>query len=275
MANEWNDKSLAALSTYLNRGGAPAYTDKGGVLVLNQKCIRDQRIGFDRGRRTDPDRKAIASERILRPFDILVNSTGVGTLGRVAQVRELPEKTTVDSHVTILRPDPAKIEPLYLGMAVRCLETEIEWLGEGSTGQTELSRTRLGEFTVPVPESRDEQRAVAQILGTLDNKIELGLQMSETLEAITEALFNSWFVNFDPVRAKMEGRDPGLPKHIADLFPDRLVESELGKIPGGVGGEAAFRLRGCNAWPFLQRVRAVRRRRSHAQPQLDLRGWRL
>ena len=78
-----------------------------------------------------------------------------------------------------------------------------------------------------------EQRAIAHILGTLDDKIELNYRMSETLEAMARALFKSWFVDFDPVRAKMEGRDPGLPKPLADLFPARLVDSELGEIPEG------------------------------------------
>ena len=78
-----------------------------------------------------------------------------------------------------------------------------------------------------------EQRAIAHVLGTLDDKIELNRRMNETLEAMARALFKSWFVDFDPVRAKMEGRDPGLPQHLADLFPDRLVDSELGEIPEG------------------------------------------
>ena len=71
------------------------------------------------------------------------------------------------------------------------------------------------------------------ILGTLDDKIELNRRMNKTLEAMAQALFKSWFVDFDPVRAKMEGRVSGLPQHLADLFPDRLVDSELGKIPEG------------------------------------------
>jgi len=78
-----------------------------------------------------------------------------------------------------------------------------------------------------------EQRAIAHILGTLDDKIELNRRMNETLEAIALALFKSWFVDFDPVRAKAEGRDPGLPKPIADLFPDSFEDSELGEIPKG------------------------------------------
>ena len=77
------------------------------------------------------------------------------------------------------------------------------------------------------------QRAIAHILGTLDDKIELNRRMNETLEAMARALFKSWFVDFDPVRAKAEGRDPGLPKPLADLFPDSFEDSELGEIPKG------------------------------------------
>jgi type I restriction enzyme S subunit len=78
-----------------------------------------------------------------------------------------------------------------------------------------------------------EQKAIACILCTLDDKIELNRRMNETLEAMARAIFKSWFVDFDPVRAKAEGRNPGLPKHIADLFPDSFEDSELGEIPKG------------------------------------------
>ena len=83
---------------------------------------------------------------------------------------------------------------------------------------------------IPLP-PLSEQRTIAHILGTLDDNIELNRRMDETLEEMARALFKSWFVDFDPVRAKMEGRDTGLPPDVADLFPDRLVESELGEIP--------------------------------------------
>ncbi|HSL02388.1 MAG TPA: restriction endonuclease subunit S, partial [Nitrospiraceae bacterium] len=89
---------------------------------------------------------------------------------------------------------------------------------------------RSFEFLLPpIP----EQRAIAHILGTLDDKIELNRRMNETLEAMARALFKSWFVDFDPVHAKAEGRDPGLPKPLADLFPDSFEDSELGEIPKG------------------------------------------
>ena len=95
-----------------------------------------------------------------------------------------------------------------------------------------LNTQILGDVDVLYP-PLPEQCAIAHVLGTLDDKIELNRRMNETLEAMARALFQSWFVDFDPVRAKMEGRDTGLPPDIADLFPDRLVPSELGEIPEG------------------------------------------
>ena len=79
----------------------------------------------------------------------------------------------------------------------------------------------------------EEQRAIAHILGSLDDKIELNRRMNETLEAIARAIFKSWFVDFDPVCAKAEGRDTGLPGEIADLFPDSFEDSEMGAVPEG------------------------------------------
>ena len=100
------------------------------------------------------------------------------------------------------------------------------------SAQPSLNRNYIHPILVQVP-PLPEQRAIAHILGSLDDKIELNRRMNETLEAMARALFKSWFVDFDPVRAKAEGRDPGLPEQIADLFPDRLVDSELGEIPEG------------------------------------------
>ncbi|HET6378630.1 MAG TPA: restriction endonuclease subunit S [Methylocella sp.] len=103
-----------------------------------------------------------------------------------------------------------------------------------TTGLGHVTKRDLETIVVAVPDSA-EQRAIAHILGTLDDKIELNRRMNETLEAMARTLFKSWFVDFDPVRAKSQGRDPGLPKPLADLFPGRLVGSELGEIPEGWG----------------------------------------
>ena len=95
-----------------------------------------------------------------------------------------------------------------------------------------LNESIIRSFPLSIP-SLPEQRAIAHILGILDDKIELNRRMNETLEAMAMALFKSWFVDFDPVRAKVAGRDTGLPKHIADLFPDSFEDSELGEVPKG------------------------------------------
>ena len=101
-----------------------------------------------------------------------------------------------------------------------------------------LNRDNAHARTITVP-GLPEQRAIAHILGTLDDKIELNRKQNATLEAMAHALFKAWFVDFEPVRAKMEDRWqrdqslPGLPAHLYDLFPDRLVDSELGEIPEG------------------------------------------
>ena len=110
----------------------------------------------------------------------------------------------------------------------------------GTSGRQRVPTDSFDHLTVPIP-PLPEQRAIAHILGTLDDKIELNRRMSETLEQMARALFKAWFVDFEPVRAKMEGRWrrgeslPGLPAHLYDLFPDRLVDSELGEIPEGWG----------------------------------------
>ena len=120
-------------------------------------------------------------------------------------------------------------EPRFCYFLLKSLD--LKRFNAGS-GVPTLNRNHIHPLPVRVP-PLFEQRAIAHILGTLDDKIEVNRRMNATLEAMARALFRSWFVDFDPVRAKMEGRDSGLPKDIADLFPDRLVDSELGEIPKG------------------------------------------
>jgi type I restriction enzyme, S subunit len=133
------------------------------------------------------------------------------------------------------------VEPLFVFYFFRSAAGRNALLEHSSTvgtpgiGQPLAS---LRSIRVPVP-SLSEQRAIAHILGSLDDKIELNRKQNETLEAMARALFKAWFVDFEPVRAKMEGRWrrgqslPGLPAHLYDVFPDRIVESELGEIPEG------------------------------------------
>ena len=127
--------------------------------------------------------------------------------------------------------DRAVCDARFLFYAMRFHRGDFIRLASGGA-QRNLSGKLIRHFALNVP-APSEQRAIAHILGTLDDKIELNRRMNETLEAMARALFKSWFVDFDPVRAKAEGRDPGLPQPLADLFPDSFEESELGEIPKG------------------------------------------
>ncbi len=114
------------------------------------------------------------------------------------------------------------------------IESKLPYLLASATGSTfpNVSRPQLLELPCDIP-PLPEQKAIAHILGTLDDKIELNRRMNETLEGIARTIFKSWFVDFDPVRAKAEGRDTGLPNEIDEFFPDGLEVSELGEIPKG------------------------------------------
>ena len=133
----------------------------------------------------------------------------------------------------ILPRDTGEIYSRYVYYVMCSAEYRHEVLAS-ATGTTvkHTSPDRIKQFRFSLP-PLPEQRAIAHVLGTLDDKIELNRRVNGTLEAMARALFKSWFVDFDPVRAKAEGRDSGLPRPLADLFPDSLVDSGLGEIPEG------------------------------------------
>jgi type I restriction enzyme S subunit len=166
MKSGWKTERLGDVCSFLNRGVSPKYIEQGGVCVLNQKCIRDHLVSYDQSRRHDLDAKSVGAERFIQLGDVLVNSTGTGTLGRVAQVRSVPpELTTVDSHVTIARPKPTKFFLDFFGYMLVLIEEAIKDSGEGCGGQTELARSVLAEkFSVSYPTSISEQQRIASIL---------------------------------------------------------------------------------------------------------------
>ncbi len=142
------------------------------------------------------------------------------------------------------------LQPMLRGV----IEHHLPDLLAQATGSTFPNVSAAQLAAIPYPDiGLDEQRAIARVLGALDDKIELNRRMSETLEEMARALFRSWFVDFEPVRAKMEGRWrpgeslPGRPAHLHPLFPDRLVPSELGDIPedwqAGTLGDVVEQLR--------------------------------
>ena len=202
-----------------------------GTPILTVEHLGDNRIIHqDLPRVSDYDKERL-SKYTLHKGDIVFSR--VGSVDRRALVREAEEGWLFSGRCLRVRPDPNKIDPGYLSyfFGWASFKEYIRAIAVGAT-MPSLNTQILSDVIVPYP-SISEQRAIAHILGTLDDKIELNRRMNETLEEMARAQFKSWFVDFDPVRAKMEGRDPGLPKHLADLFPDCLVDSELGPIPEG------------------------------------------
>jgi type I restriction enzyme S subunit len=171
MNNGWKTMKLGDVCSFLNRGISPKYIESGGIMVLNQRCVRDHLVSFDVARRHDARAKKVSSERLLQSGDVLVNSTGTGTLGRVAQLRADPlEPTTVDSHVTIVRPARGLFFQQFFGYMLQNVEDELKESGEGCGGQTELGRALLTQkFLVRFPSSVPEQR---RIVGILDEALE-------------------------------------------------------------------------------------------------------
>ena len=164
---------------------------------------------------------------------ITKDSEKVDDIGVPAYISENVDDLVCGYHLVILRPDPKKIDGMYLFYALNAREAEHQFHARAN-GVTRfgLRKADIGTVTVPLP-PLPEQRRIAHILGTLDDKIELNRRMNETLEEMARAVFKDWFVDFGPVWAKIDGREPYLPDNIWQLFPDRMVESELGLVPEG------------------------------------------
>ena len=188
----YNEVKLAEVASYISRGITPSYTDADGLCVINQKCIRNGSLSLAESRLHNESKKIVPTDKIVQPMDILVNSTGTGTLGRVAQVTA-NIRATVDSHVTIVRPSK-EVDALFLGYAVKWRKPFIEALAEGSTGQTELSRFRLGdEITIPLP-SLVEQQQIAGILYAIDCQINTNSKINDNLQQQALAIFQQEFL---------------------------------------------------------------------------------
>jgi type I restriction enzyme S subunit len=150
----WCVNRIGDGAAFVNRGVAPKYDDNAEGLVINQKCIRNQSLSLGPARRHCAK---VPPEKYVRVGDVLVNSTGVGTLGRVAQVLEPIEKCTVDTHVTIVRPGE-RVDSDFWGMALLSKEAHFASQGAGSTGQAELARGRIGEAEIICPPEELQRR---------------------------------------------------------------------------------------------------------------------
>ena len=248
------------------RGGKDVYLDEGPYTLIRSQNVYNDGFHYE-GLAFIGEHHADQLQNVeVFETDVLLNITG-DSVARICQVAPDVLPARVNQHVAIIRPDSVNLDAGYLRYYLASPEMQtmlLSWAGSGGT-RNALTKGMIESLEIPLP-PLPEQRRIASILGALDDKIELNRRMSATLEQIARALFKSWFVDFDPVRAKIAGHwqrgEPltGLPAGLYDLFPDRLIPSELGEIPEGwtvktLGDVCAFR--SGSAFPKVHQGRPV------------------
>jgi type I restriction enzyme S subunit len=240
MAGEWREHTFADLiessALEIGDGYRAKNSELGGdgPIFLRAGHVRDTHIDLDGVDRFRRELASAVAPKMSRPRDVIVTTKGNST-GRTSYVGDSLPPVVYSPHLSYWRSlDAEVIEPGFLRYWSRSQHFQDQLVGlAASTDMAPyLSLVDQKRLRIALPPT-GEQRAIARILGTLDDKIELNRRMSEALEAIARALFKSWFIDFDPVRAKSEGRDPGLPSHLADVFPESFEDSGLGEIPTG------------------------------------------
>lgn len=198
MTSEWHEVPLRELVGYISKGIAPSYAEEASettIRVLNQKCNRNFRISYGDSRLHDTLKKKVPPERYVKPDDILINSTGAGTAGRIAQIEDVPSATTIDGHMILIRSN-GKVTQKFLGYALKAHQWEVLQLDEGSTGQTELNRDRLlDEIMINYPVSFDEQNAIVGTLESIDRKLIVNKEINDNLQQQAKSLYEEMFLN--------------------------------------------------------------------------------
>ncbi|WP_207796476.1 restriction endonuclease subunit S [Pseudohalioglobus lutimaris] len=221
MAGEWRDSTLGEVTDFLS-GGTPSKSRadywNGSIPWVSAKDMKQFRLGDSQDHVTEAG--ASNGTRLAPAGSVLLLVRGM-TLLNDLPICVIGKPMTFNQDVKALRPNIHVTDDflpyLLLGNKHRLL-SRVDLAGHG-TGR--LNSDELKALTIGLP-TEPEQRAIAYILGTLDDKIELNRRRNQTLEAMARALFKDWFVDFGPVRAKMEGREPYLPAELWQLFPDRL-----------------------------------------------------
>jgi type I restriction enzyme S subunit len=216
------------------RGGQNVYLDAGEYTLIRSQNIYNEGFSLSGLVFLTKYHAEELNNVEVQTGDVLLNITG-DSVARCCQVDEKVLPARVNQHVSIIRPDSSKLNSRFLRYFLVSPQMQflmLSWAGSGGT-RNALTKGMIEAFEIPCP-PLDEQKAIAHILGPLDDKIELNQQMNQTLEAMAQAIFKSWFVDFDPVRAKLEGRKPAnMDAETAALFPTEFEDSELGKIPKG------------------------------------------
>ncbi|MBT8519750.1 hypothetical protein G6734_02700 [Polynucleobacter paneuropaeus] len=192
----FKEKKVGSLVSESTKGITPKYVSSSNLMVLNQKCIRNNRIDFSLAQFCE-DPGNLSEKKLLRPGDILLNSTGVGTAGRVAFVNQIPDglKLIADSHILLLR-CKTRYEAQCLGYLLYSYEKEIQSFMDGSTGQSELDKVRLFNIQLTMPNDAATQESVAKFLHLLDQKIDANTTLISKMDSILEQMYRFWFYQF-------------------------------------------------------------------------------
>jgi type I restriction enzyme S subunit len=239
MSCDWPNVALGKYCSKIGsgatpKGGSSVYLDNGEIALIRSQNIYNEGFRSEGLVYITPEAAQKLKNVIIEQNDILINITG-DSVARVclAPNEHLPAR--VNQHVAIIRVDPKEFDHRYLRYYLTSLKMQNYLLTIASSGATRNALTKLMLESLMVSKPPLQiQREIGDVLEQLENKIQLNTQTNQTLEAMAQAIFKSWFVDFDPVKAKMNGEQPiGMDEVTAALFPDKLVESEQGLIPDG------------------------------------------
>lgn len=175
----WSKSTVSEVSAVLRRGISPKYNEKARGIVINQKCIRQTIVSYDEARTQE---KKYPAELELKEADIAICSTGAGTLGRVGQIYEVRENTTLDSHVTLIRANE-KIGQQYLFWSLKMQQDYLMSAGKGSTNQLELSRETIGSCGILIPERKIAEQVEKNFVAIHNKMKECSMQIARLREA--------------------------------------------------------------------------------------------
>lgn len=175
----WSKSTVSEVSAVLRRGISPKYNENARGIVINQKCIRQTIVSYDEARTQE---KKYPAELELKEADIAICSTGAGTLGRVGQIYEVRENTTLDSHVTLIRANE-KIGQQYLFWSLKMQQDYLMSAGKGSTNQLELSRETIGNCKILMPEQKIAEQAEKNFVAIHNKMKECSMQIARLREA--------------------------------------------------------------------------------------------
>ena len=182
----WKNGNISDVALVNKRGLSPKYSDF-GVPVINQRCIRNGTVIEEAIQFHDNSQKNAPDWSYLRPNDVLINSMGVGTLGRVSQVYSISKEYIVHSCITILRADVNIIDPIILGYYIKYLEPEITQMGAGTTGQTSLNNKLLGDIKILLPDI-ETQKLISPIMNSVTAQMDANYKQIRTLITLRDIL---------------------------------------------------------------------------------------